>query len=84
MKKKIGLLVGLAFLPMTSFAMTSDTCFELEGGRIIDYHAERGACGLEVVIPAQINEDEVSEIAEKAFSHKGIRSVVLPSTISFI
>ncbi|NLC87536.1 MAG: leucine-rich repeat domain-containing protein, partial [Clostridiaceae bacterium] len=54
-------------------------CFDFSGGQINNYNI---SCSKDVLIPESIDEIPVASIGSSAFESKGIKSVVLPSSLA--
>jgi hypothetical protein len=82
--KKVTFFVGLVFLMSSLYAQnTSD--FEIQGNddgtmTILNYKG----MAKDIVIPEKIFNMSVSRLREGAFKNKGLTSVVIPNTVTFI
>lgn len=77
---KVGIGGGSVILPESN-AESEFTIVEVTGGvSIIGYNGS----SLDVIIPSQINNKPVVEIGNSAFANKGLKSVLLPGTVTKI
>ena len=80
------LLIGGIFLIFrgsknTKIALTNESCFEVENGKITKYDT---ICGKEINIPSKINNEAVKEIGNNVFSNKEITKVIIPEGVEVI
>ena len=80
------LLIGGVFIVVRKcrkekIAVTSESCFAIENGKIIKYDT---ICGKEINIPSKINGQAVKEIGSNVFSNKEITKVVIPEGVEVI
>ena len=80
------LLIGGVFIVVKKcrkekIAVTSESCFAIENGKIIKYDT---ICGKELNIPSQISNEAVKEIGSNVFKDKELTKVVIPEGVETI